>query len=122
MNDRLIIPSSIEAGRAEVLSDSAIELTPYDQFQIERRADELMAARLDDGALFSELMAGIDAGSYEPYLHRALLHVENALNGDKIEIMYSLNYLRKILLVVRAEAKICWRDELLEKAEWEDLP
>ena len=119
MNDRAIIPSAIPADIAERISDTAIDFTQSDQRAIASRADELMAARLDDGARFSELMSGIDASSYEPYLHRALLHVESALNGDKIAIMYSLNYLRKILLLVRAEAEICWRDELTEKAEWE---
>ena len=81
------------------------------------RVDELVAARLTEGPRFHELMTTIDASGYAPYLHRALMNLENARSGDPTATRYVLAALWKIQNVVTAAAEIEWRKECEEIAE-----
>lgn len=95
------------------------ELDAVEQQHVDARTDELIEHRLTEGPRFVDLLAGIEPSSYEPYLHRAVLGIEDAIKGDEIAIGYVSAAVRQIANVVRAEARIVWREECEEIAERE---
>lgn len=95
------------------------DLTPSEQRAIAARADEIITERLAEGPRFRDLMDAIDPDGYEMYLHRALMHMDNARAGDPIATRWVLASLWKIQNVVKAAAECDWRDEAEAIAERE---
>jgi len=99
----------------------ARELDATEQQAVEILTSELITERLTEGPRFCDLMAGIDASAYEPYLHRALMNIDNARAGDGIATAYVLAAMWQFANVIRAAAQVVWREECMELAEREML-
>ena len=114
---RLTMPSAMSAETAEVLSDNE---RPYDAFEeawIAHRTQELLTERLNDASLFRDLLSGIDALEIEPQLHRALMNLDRAIQGEIAGEAAVFSALSLIQRRVRLEAGIVWRDECRDEAE-----
>lgn len=116
---RATVSSALPAEYAERVSDTARDLTPAEQRAIAARADQIIAERLTEGPRFRDLMSGIEPEGYEPYLHRSLMHLDNARAGDPIATRWVLAALWKIQNVVKAAAELDWREEAEALAERE---
>ena len=99
--------------------DDAPELTAAEQQAVDARADELIAERLTEGPHFCDLMTGLEPSAYDPYLHRALMNIDNARAGDPIATTYILAAMWKFQNVVKAAAALAWREECQDQAERE---
>lgn len=92
-------------------------MTDAEQTAIEARAEELLAERFADPVQFADLMSGIDSTAIDRHLHTALLVLDTACAGSQPHIASVLRSLHLIQRVIKAEMKIVWRADCVERAE-----
>jgi hypothetical protein len=114
---RATLSSAIPADRAEVLSDNEREYSIEEEAFIAHRSDELLKERLNDRALFHDLMAGIDATEIEPHMIRAVLNLDAACKGNQDAYFGITAALAIIQRTLRQEARTVWADECRAEAE-----
>jgi len=112
---RIEIPSAVPADRAEVLSDIGDDLTPQQEDQIERDAEELLAERMESAEWMvpvfeEELRIGND-------VHTALLALDDAINGDKAKQETVFRALANIQKQAKLACTGFWMEQLKEQAE-----
>lgn len=114
---RTTMSSAMPAERAEVLSDNE---RPYDDFEehfIAHRSDELLAERLNDRALYLDLLAGIEPNDINIPLHRAVLNLRQARKGELVGLFALLAAMTAIENRLIDEAQTMWADECRAEAE-----
>lgn len=90
-----------------------------DEAAINARTEEFVAGKFNDYESFADLMSGIDSGEYWPQLHRALMQIDNACNGDKIAQQAILRELHLIQRRTKSEAAMIWGEQCANRAEAE---
>ena len=90
--------------------------TAEEEAFIVHRADLLLAQRLNDRALFRDLLSGIDASEIEPHLQRAIINVLRP-NLGRIEVDAITTAVYQIARIVKAEAEIVWTEQCRREAE-----
>lgn len=95
------------------------ELTWTERLQVERRAEEIIAERLQNAGRFHDLMDGLNPDAYEPYWHIAAMNIRNARSGDSIAKTIVENAVMSFLALIESEARLRWQDECEELADGE---
>mgnify|MGYP001584060180 CR=1 FL=1 len=116
---RTLISSAMPDRLAHVHGDESQgePYSPEEEAFIVHRADELLAERLTDRALFRDLMSGIDLDDIYGPLQRMFANQDRAEKGESA----GLYGLFAALTVIRNrrddEARIVWADECRAEAE-----
>lgn len=116
---RATVSSALPAEYCERVTDTERALSPRDERAIETRADEIVAGRMRNLDDFRELMDQFGTAGLDPHIHRAIVHIQNALAGDPIARTYVLQSVYAIFLAVRAQANQAWLEDARETAEGE---
>lgn len=114
---RLIINSAVPADVAELISDVDDSYSVEEESFIAHRTDELLAERIADRDRFRDLLDGIDAGEIDGPLHRALMNLDRAIQGEIAGETAVFIALSLIQSRIRIEARIVWAEECRAEAE-----
>jgi len=98
--------------------DGFSSFSTYDDARIATRTEELLTEKFRDVEQFKDLMAGIDGDDYWPQLHRAMLELDSACNGDAIAATVVLQALGRIQRRIKDEMQD-WHEECEAMAERE---
>lgn len=85
---------------------------------IANRTEVLIQEKFRDPQSFYDLMSGLDNSDIDPFLHRALLNLDDACNGDNEACVAVLQALHRIQMRVKDEMQL-WHDECEQTAERE---
>lgn len=90
---------------------------PEEEAFIAHRTDELLAERIADRDRFRDLLSGIEAREIDDQLHRALMNLDRAIQGEIAGETAVFSALSLIQTRIRIEARTVWGEECREESE-----
>lgn len=112
---------NFNAGRFDHVHGDEHLVSAIVEREIEERAAALLLEKFADPIEFEELFNASEFTTIIPHLHRAILELDRACNGEaaaKDAVLSSLHQIQKFL---RAEANMVWTSECDDQAEREIL-
>ena len=119
MNSRLHMPGAMPSELAELLSDVDRGYTQAEEVILDKRSDELLQARIDDVETFKDFASDAASQTADEQIHRALMNLDKACDGDEISRNAVLSALTQVQKSYRLWCDKTFRDECREEAEGE---
>lgn len=113
------MPCRVSADLRRYENEQPREYTAQEDAMLDERADELMAERIKDVQRFKDFCTEAQSVTVDEQVHRALMNIDGACNGEWIEKNAVLSAISNVQRIYKAWCEATYRDECRGEAEHE---